>query len=1173
MKPIASYPVFQADQVLTNKHLNNVLDYLDQQERLSRFSLIGKGIVCGLEITSNAAGISVSGGCGITAQGYLINHCSTQYTHYIPYGPPQLPDSLYLIDNCDEVQRDLTPLYGVQNDLWELVPSGAAAANQQALGNLDLADYVVVLLMVATQTHLKNCDTNDCNDKGSRMDFEVKPLLAKRSLIGHKEKTSFDVISLKRYNVSAQSLETPDEILEAFYAMTDDDTLDKLSRNIALSWDVYAGPLGLDGSNPLKTLDLKTIRQQFSSNNDNVHHIQYFYDFVDDLVKAYAEFKRTVSGVSGGCCPDEMDFPLHLVLGAANRTTKIGVADEYRTYFRPALIMENQRDTLQLAATLLQRLQAMVAAFDVKLLKSRQKIVITPNNLGRAPLSARCIPYYYHHVNLLESWNYRRLLAGDQQYNPGYHATVEAGFPEEVSKPLYFDTERYNAFRIEGHIGMAYQTALAEIQRQRQVYNLPFDIVALDATDLLQVIQGQDVTCIIEDLESDYNVLIAGLLCRLEQILSYVSSLRPQKPGILLPDIVFDPVLVRKEPLSTIVNTIKTDFKTGEKPASTVNYISKLVPTEKKDDNDMQLVDFLKTDLSEFLIKDRVNFEYLLPKPDLLLVFLQDLNKLLQYLFEHELTDFDEQAYGKLWDAYVSTVKEITASTATSNNAVLKEYFAAENYGNLLFKCSNEELFALLTAYRERLKRYYAAVNFNTFFRKHTGLEHKAGVPKGGTFVLVYYTPVPTKEIPSREVAAGRTVAGVATLKPTLKMSRAVDLIKELGLSLDDQRRLLDTIGREEEVMASRLKIPAGVVIADFYLPYLNSSNCPPLAYIFQEAPTKPEEPGEPEPPLTVTINMDQQTFCANDATTYPVRVSPEGGQLSVDGNVSQGLTIDPSVVGVGIHELVYTVGGVSAKMNIDIKEPIAAAFEIEKATFQNDGWEISFKSGIGDGTAYQWAINGKPAEAQAGLTALFTLKDGKAEVGLTAQNPPCANSEFKRTLNLNAITVDICGIRDEHRFAAGEGIILLEQTEGVKSDGKTIIIQPKAIFVKEITRKVITYYYPQEDGYVFVAATLTLVDAAFSVSFTTVDGGRIQVGLSALNVGSGVSTWLLNDSETKTQFALTAEELKRMQALVVVHAAKHSDQGCSDERKLQLSAEQIMQGLKENNNRFVVTA
>jgi hypothetical protein len=91
--PIDEYIVFEPDQVLTNDHLNETFDYLDQQTRWTRNKLIGTGIVCGLQIVLKPGIIEITKGCGITSQGYLIIQDLTDYTYYIPYAavPLQQP--------------------------------------------------------------------------------------------------------------------------------------------------------------------------------------------------------------------------------------------------------------------------------------------------------------------------------------------------------------------------------------------------------------------------------------------------------------------------------------------------------------------------------------------------------------------------------------------------------------------------------------------------------------------------------------------------------------------------------------------------------------------------------------------------------------------------------------------------------------------------------------------------------------------------------------------------------------------------------------------------------------------------------------------------------------------------------------------------------------------------
>ena len=86
-----SYPIFMPNQVLRNNDLNNLVEYLDSQNHLTRTHLIGMGIVAGMEVSSSytqentkiSAKIYISPGCGITSEGYVIDFTSQiQLTHY-----------------------------------------------------------------------------------------------------------------------------------------------------------------------------------------------------------------------------------------------------------------------------------------------------------------------------------------------------------------------------------------------------------------------------------------------------------------------------------------------------------------------------------------------------------------------------------------------------------------------------------------------------------------------------------------------------------------------------------------------------------------------------------------------------------------------------------------------------------------------------------------------------------------------------------------------------------------------------------------------------------------------------------------------------------------------------------------------------------------------------------
>ena len=84
-----TYPEFVADQLLTAEHLNQLFGYLDDQGRMTRTNLIGVGIVCGLQIITgeNGSTITITEGCGVTSEGYLVSFPEITYDKAALYNP------------------------------------------------------------------------------------------------------------------------------------------------------------------------------------------------------------------------------------------------------------------------------------------------------------------------------------------------------------------------------------------------------------------------------------------------------------------------------------------------------------------------------------------------------------------------------------------------------------------------------------------------------------------------------------------------------------------------------------------------------------------------------------------------------------------------------------------------------------------------------------------------------------------------------------------------------------------------------------------------------------------------------------------------------------------------------------------------------------------------------
>jgi hypothetical protein len=177
MNPIQDkYPHFESNQVLTNSQLNQIFDYLDEQGRLTRANLIGIGIECGLEINLETSGnektIRIEKGCGISSAGYLLTEPdSVDLVAYQDYTLPLLVDYPPFKYSENGVIK--------QYPLWELFPAGFK--NTKPLGSTAnfLADKTVILFLELKKEGLRNCSSNNCDDKGEEVTATVRRLLIK----------------------------------------------------------------------------------------------------------------------------------------------------------------------------------------------------------------------------------------------------------------------------------------------------------------------------------------------------------------------------------------------------------------------------------------------------------------------------------------------------------------------------------------------------------------------------------------------------------------------------------------------------------------------------------------------------------------------------------------------------------------------------------------------------------------------------------------------------------------------------------------------------------------------------------------------------------------------------------------------------------------------------------
>ncbi len=186
MANINSYPIFETNQVLNDRHLNELRKYLDEQNRLTRSKLIGIGIVCGFDMSvNNKNHITISSGCGITSEGFLA--ClekKVTFTHYNDY---ENPSGYHLFSEIK---------------VLELLTKSKDNATTLSTGAF-LNDKVVVALVECVDNKADTCSTQDCDEHGTWRDFHLRFLLI-------TEKAALSI--QKKVNKELSDVDTPKDI-------------------------------------------------------------------------------------------------------------------------------------------------------------------------------------------------------------------------------------------------------------------------------------------------------------------------------------------------------------------------------------------------------------------------------------------------------------------------------------------------------------------------------------------------------------------------------------------------------------------------------------------------------------------------------------------------------------------------------------------------------------------------------------------------------------------------------------------------------------------------------------------------------------------------------------------------------------------------------------------------
>ncbi|MBD2563979.1 MULTISPECIES: hypothetical protein [Nostoc] len=665
------YSVFEPNQVLNSEQLNSIANYLDDQTRLTRVKLLGVGIACGLRVSMQDDKVTVTQGVGVTTDGDLLYfNNDTVFDRFKSYDKSDLGYAP-LYENGD-VKGKMIPVY-------ELVPEnvndeGASLLNKfNSQPGKSLNNMVAVLLMESYVKDDDLCSGTDCDNLGKDYINTIKLLIVEISSAG-----------LLRPKIS-----TPDQAFTGlseivanrpFFSSSINDLNQLTSQYRQACNTIYQeliprlttlASYSTDSSAPFYTFlkdtfssasitTLNNINAGFQSRSGNFG-IQYYYDFLKDVVETYNHFRDLLFGDTTWCCPDIKSFPKHLLLGHVLPDGN----DEIRTDFYPSPILSRTAEQLNHAKFLAKKLNTLIETFQLP--PTQASIRITPSLTEEHPLEERSIPYYYqvNQINPIEkSWNYRLHQRRRDAYNYSYNAN-EYNALGGAANPLDSQIGRFSFFRIEGHLGKNVATAINAIEELSKSKNLPFTVRSvLLGTDKTKLFKNPNIRY--TDLHRLHYMLRQDMYYQLDEVAQLSASFQ---------------------------QAVNTGVVNDEKDAAQTKTIA-----ADKNTNIQQKAVSARTKLNRSYSQFRADTSWK-----------SDINDVLKTSseFKSNMGEVARTEYSTAFDSLISNTQ-------------------------VLWLDWLDEII------RDKDDKEDNKIIFNNFVSQHPGIEHFAGVVRGGTFVLVY---------------------------------------------------------------------------------------------------------------------------------------------------------------------------------------------------------------------------------------------------------------------------------------------------------------------------------------------------------------------------------------------------------------------------------------------------
>jgi hypothetical protein len=911
MSTQTSFPIFEDNQVLTSSQLNEMRKFLDDDNHLTRTKLIGIGVGYGFHVSfgSSTNEIFISCGTGTTSEGYLatLGDCATnRYRDYqLPVGSPY-PPFIGAGGNQDVTLYELLTT-GSTPDVSDVFLSTELSANPNFLD-----DKACLLYVELADVDNASCLGRKCDEFGVERTFTLRKLMVSFSdldlIIARSSGSLADPLFPAKFGLSDVTMRralfvsaTPPSQNYLDFSLNfantfRNDIFGNILTQLQQTYVVYESLLSdsYNNSNPfldatmITNINTWTNYLNGSSTGPAYFGMQYFYDFVKDLILAYDEFCEVAFEIASECCINMTRFPRHLMIGEVLPTGICGPS-KYRQEFIYSRLMENQKLLVDKAIMLHERIVLQMLSFDFALINNPSQNVltrITPSFEKKSELSERSVPYYYRlntnfpftsAINsdqgmLSKHWRYDlirkcKTVSGVTQVvsygNQDVNQFVDNG---PVRTPLYYNLDEFNFYRIEGHFRKPYTTVVADLENKKSQFDLPFNVVALR-------LQGQpfDVVedrCNFEDLRLQYGTLRSQFLCRLDDLCGRVGlELNPNNFLKRLysdansvtgnTSVVFNPpgtisgtgtVGVAEGDPGEIRSAERGDGSgvdpvgggrtsgTGEVPAGIrfgTDIASKDTPLDILiNDYNRNITDFCaKLDaVGTLLPYDFKTFNYGATITRI------DQSFIKSYIDAVTLAISSKIAFSRLLDWIVRNVKtRFTEELYFELTQYTTEVLAMFN--DFIQDCTYREFEFIYYTYLYRVNylRTHDPLLFSNFIKKHPGVEHQAGVKPGGTFIVVY----PGNNITVNVQSISEVLLVEANINALVCEQQV--LINTPVLTDEQTARLAFIDNSLNECFAVSYNLGAGTpvsislpaisveehqVIADFALPYLCCCDC-----------------------------------------------------------------------------------------------------------------------------------------------------------------------------------------------------------------------------------------------------------------------------------------------------------------------------------------------------------